>query len=56
MIVKLEIPTGNPIHIQFEKDLQLKNYKYLDRNSKLNKSITFLNFNSFITLTSLPLC
>ena len=31
MIVKLEIPTGNPIHIQFEKDLQLKNYKYLDQ-------------------------
>ena len=31
MIVKLEIPTGNPIHIQFEKDLQLKNYKYLDK-------------------------
>ena len=31
MIVKLEIPTGNPIHIQFEKGLQLKNYKYLDK-------------------------
>ena len=31
MIVKLEIPTGNPIHIQFEKNLQLKNYKYLDK-------------------------
>ena len=31
MIVKLEIPTGNPIHIQFEKDLQLKGYKYLDK-------------------------
>ena len=31
MIVKLEIPTGNPIQIQFEKDLQLKNYKYLDK-------------------------
>ena len=31
MIVKLEIPTGNPIHIQFEKNLQLKNYRYLDK-------------------------
>ena len=30
LIVKLEIPTGNPIHIQFDKDLKLKNYKYLD--------------------------
>ena len=31
MIVKLEIPTGNPIHIEFEKDLKLVSYKYLDQ-------------------------
>ena len=30
MIVKLEIPTGNPIQIQFDQDLSLKEYKYLD--------------------------
>ena len=30
MIVKLEIPTGNPIQIQFDQDLNLKEYKYLD--------------------------
>ena len=31
MIVKLEIPTGNPIHIEFDKDLKLVTYKYLDQ-------------------------
>ncbi len=30
MIAKLEIPTANPIHIQFDDSLKLKNYKYLD--------------------------
>ena len=30
MIIKLEIPTGNPIQIQFDQDLNLKEYKYLD--------------------------
>ena len=36
MIVKLEIPTGNPIHIQFEKNLKLKNCKYLDQTRAKN--------------------
>ena len=31
MIVKLEIPTGNPIHITFDKNINLKNYEYLDK-------------------------
>ncbi len=30
MIVKLEIPTGNPIQIQFDNNLNLLNYRYLD--------------------------
>jgi len=30
-IVKLEIPTGNPIKIIFGEDLQIKNYEYLDK-------------------------
>lgn len=30
MIVKLEIPTGNPIQIQFDINLNLIDYKYLD--------------------------
>ena len=31
MIVKLEIPTGNPIQIQFDQNLNLKEYRYLDK-------------------------
>ena len=31
MIVKLEIPTGNPIQIQFDQNLDLKEYRYLDK-------------------------
>ena len=30
-IVELEIPTGNPIHIIFNKDMSLSNYLYLDK-------------------------
>jgi len=30
-IVKLEIPTGNPIKIIFGKDLKIENYEYLDK-------------------------
>ena len=31
MIVKLEIPTGNPIQIQFNQNLDLREYRYLDK-------------------------
>ena len=31
MIVKLEIPTGNPIQIQFDQNLGLREYRYLDK-------------------------
>ena len=30
-IVNLEIPTGNPLLIQFDGNLEIKNYKYLDK-------------------------
>ena len=30
MIVTLEIPTGNPILIQFDNNLNILSYKYLD--------------------------
>ena len=30
-INELEIPTGNPLLIEFEKDLKIKNYFYLDK-------------------------
>ena len=30
-IVNFEIPTGNPLLIQFENKLEVKNYKYLDQ-------------------------
>ena len=32
-ITKLEIPTGNPLLINFEKNLEIKACKYLDKNS-----------------------
>lgn len=32
MITKLEIPTGNPIHIELEENLSLINYRYLDQD------------------------
>jgi len=38
-IVELEIPTGNPLLIKFNKDLTVKNYKYLD--NKRAKKILF---------------
>ena len=31
MIVKLEIPTGNPIQIKFDQNLNVKEYRYLDK-------------------------
>ena len=38
-IINLEIPTGNPLLIRFEKNLQVKDYKYLDK--KRAKKILF---------------
>ena len=38
-IVDLEIPTGNPLLIKLEKDLKVKDYKYLD--DKRSKKILF---------------
>ena len=38
-IVDFEIPTGNPLLIRFEKNLQVKDYKYLDE--KRSKKILF---------------
>ena len=38
-IVELEIPTGNPLLIRFEKNLKVKDYKYLD--GKRAKKIFF---------------
>ena len=38
-IVKLEIPTGNPLLIKFTDDLKIEDYKYLD--SKRAKKILF---------------
>ena len=38
-IVNFEIPTGNPLLIIFEKNLEVKKYKYLD--SKRAKNILF---------------
>ena len=32
MITKLEIPTGNPIHIELEENLSLISYRYLDQD------------------------
>jgi 2,3-bisphosphoglycerate-dependent phosphoglycerate mutase len=32
MIIKLEIPTGNPIHIELEENLSLISYRYLDQD------------------------
>ena len=39
MITEFEIPTGNPLLIEFSDDLKAKNYKYLD--SKRAKKILF---------------
>jgi len=38
-IINLEIPTGNPLLIRFEKNLKVKDYKYLDE--KRAKKILF---------------
>ena len=38
-IVKLEIPTGNPLLLKFEDNLKVQNYKYLD--PKRTKKILF---------------
>tara|TARA_B100001123_G_C15143503_1_gene960562 strand:- start:7 stop:702 length:696 start_codon:yes stop_codon:yes gene_type:complete len=38
-IIKLEIPTGNPLLISFEENLKVKDYKYLDE--KRAKKILF---------------
>jgi len=38
-IVEFEIPTGNPLLIRFEKNLKVKDYKYLDK--KRAKKILF---------------
>ena len=38
-IIEFEIPTGNPLLIRFEKDLKVKDYKYL--NSARAKKILF---------------
>jgi 2,3-bisphosphoglycerate-dependent phosphoglycerate mutase len=38
-IVELEIPTGNPLHIRFENNKNIKDYKYLDK--KRAKKILF---------------
>ena len=38
-IVELEIPTGNPLLIRFEENLEIKDYKYL--NKKNAKKILF---------------
>ena len=40
-IIELEIPTANPLLISFEKDLKVKDCKYLDR--KREKKILFNN-------------
>ena len=38
-IINFEIPTGNPLLIRFEKNLEVKDYKYLDK--KRSKKILF---------------
>ena len=38
-IITLEVPTANPLLIRFEKNLQVKDYKYLDK--KRAKKILF---------------
>ena len=38
-IIDFEIPTGNPMLIEFDKNLKVKNYKYLD--AKRSKKIFF---------------
>ena len=38
-IVKLEIPTGNPLLLKFEDNLKVQDYKYLD--PKRAKKILF---------------
>ena len=35
-INELEIPTGNPLVIEFEKDLKIKKYYYLDKSRAKN--------------------
>ena len=38
-IIKMEIPTGNPLLIQFDDTLKINKYKYLDKKRK--KKILF---------------
>ena len=38
-IIELEIPTANPLLIRFEKNLEVKDYRYLDKNRE--KKILF---------------
>ena len=33
---KLEIPTGNPLVIEFENNLEIKKFFYLDKTRKKN--------------------
>ena len=35
-IVELEIPTGNPLIINFDQNLQVSDYRYLDKERKKN--------------------
>ena len=38
-IIEFEVPTGNPLLVRFEKDLKVKDYRYLDK--KRAKKILF---------------
>ena len=38
-IIEFEVPTGNPLLVQFGDDSKVKNFKYLD--SKRSKKILF---------------
>ena len=37
-IINLEIPTGTPLLIRFEKNLQVKAYKYMDKKRSKKKA------------------
>ena len=38
-IIELEIPTGNPLLVRFDDNIQIKDYRYLDE--KRAKKILF---------------
>tara|TARA_B100001123_G_C15227525_1_gene993762 strand:+ start:563 stop:1276 length:714 start_codon:yes stop_codon:yes gene_type:complete len=40
-IISFEVPTGNPLLIQFEDNLKVKNYKYLDAKRAKKISVNF---------------